>query len=109
MGLRNAIKYRNLIGYEGVDQIDRAPGGSVSFEQTTMAVKNWFAVAQANTPGVLLLTHGTVAGNIFKVTGSQSVIRSPKYGDLDGVAMLNADLELNPTTAGNNEILIEVQ
>lgn len=109
VGLRNDIKYRNLINYEGVDQIDRAPGGSVSFEQTTMAVKNWFSVAQANTPGVLLLTHGTVAGNIFKVTANQTVIRSPKYGELDGVAMLNADLELNPTTAGNNEILIEVQ
>lgn len=109
VGLRNDIKYRNLIGYEGVDLIDRAPAGSVSFEQTLMATKNWFAVAQANTQGVLLLTHGTVAGNIFKVTANQAVIRSPKYGDLDGVAMLNADLELYPTTAGNNEILIEVQ
>ena len=92
-----------------MDLIDRAPAGSVSFEQTLMVTKNWFTVASANTQGVLLLTHGTVAGNIFKVTANQTVIRSPKYGDLDGVAMLNADLELYPTTAGNNEILIEVQ
>lgn len=109
VGLRNDIKYRNLIGYEGVDLGDRAPAGSVSFEQTLMATKNWFTVAQQNTQGVLALVHGTAAGNIFKLTANQVVVRSPKYGDLDGNVMLNADLELYPTTAGNNEILIEVQ
>lgn len=109
VGLRNDIKYRNLIGYEGVDLGDRAPAGSVSFEQTLMATKNWFTVAQQNTQGVLALVHGTEAGNIFKLTANQVVVRSPKYGDLDGNVMLNADLELYPTTAGNNEILIEVQ
>lgn len=109
VGLRNEYKYRNLINYEGVDIVDRRPGGSVSFEQTLVATRNWFQVAQANTQAAMVLTHGTVVGNIFRVTANQTVIRSPKYGDLDGNVMLNADLELYPTTAGNNEILIEVQ
>lgn len=109
VGLRNDIKYRNLINYEGVDVVDRRPGGSVSFEQTSMATRNWFQVARQSTQAPLILTHGTVAGNIFRVTANQTVIRSPKYGELDGNVMLNADLELYPTTVGNNELLIEVQ
>lgn len=109
VGLRNDVKYRNLIGYEGVDLVDRAPGGSVSFEQGLMATKNWFDIARNNTQGALVLTHGTVAGNICRLTANQTVVRSPKYGELDGNVMVNADLELYPTTAGNNEFLFEVQ
>jgi hypothetical protein len=108
VGLRNDIKYRNLMNYEGVDMMDRAPGGSISFEQTLVATRNWVELSRASTSGALVLTHGTVAGNIVRVTANQTIIRNPKYGELDGSAMVNADLELNPTTAGNNEILIEV-
>lgn len=109
VGLRNDIRYRNLMNFEGVNMIDRAPGGSISFEQDLVAVRNWIEAAGDSTPGPLVVAHGTVAGNIVRVTANQTVLRNPKYGDLDGIAMLNADLELNPTTAGNNEILIEVQ
>lgn len=109
LGLRNENRYRNLIGYEGVDLTDRAPGGSISFEQNLVATRNWVDSARNSVQGPLIVTHGTVAGNIFRVTANQTVIRNPKYGELDGGVMVNADLQLIPTTAGNNEILIEVQ
>lgn len=109
VGLRNENRYRNLINYEGVDLIDRAPGGTISFEQDPVAVRNWVDTARNSTVGALVVNHGTVAGNIVRVTANQTVLRNPKYAEQDGIVMLNADLELNPTTAGNNEILIEVQ
>jgi hypothetical protein len=107
-GLRNDIKYRNLINFENVDLVDRAPGGSVSMEATTMATKNWFDVAKTTTQGILNLVHGTVAGNKCSLICNQTVIRNPKYGDLDGVRMINADLEFWPTTVGNDELTFEV-
>jgi hypothetical protein len=107
-GLRNDIKYRNLINFENVDLVDRAPGGSISMEATTMATKNWFTTASATTQGILNLVHGTTAGNKCSLICNQTVIRNPKYAELDGIRMINADMEFWPTTAGNDELTFEV-
>lgn len=108
VALKNDVKYRNLVGYEGVDIVDRAPTGDVEFEATLMATKNWFNVARDVVTDVMSVTHGTVAGNTVFVTAPKTQITSPKYGQTDGISMLNTGLKFLPNL-GNDELLIEVR
>lgn len=108
LGLKNDVKYRNLVGYEGVDLIDRAPDGSSEFEATLMATKNWFNVARDQTLDALQIVHGTAAGNIVEIDAAKVQITEPTYAENDGITMLSCGLKLMPT-AGNDEISIEVR
>lgn len=109
LDIANEVVYRNLVNYEGVDNVDRQPGGSVEFEATDMATKNWFTVTKDKTPGAINLVHGSVAGNIIQIQAPNVLVGTPKYGDDSGVVMLTANLELMPSGAGNDELSIEVR
>jgi hypothetical protein len=108
MGVKNDVKYRNLVGYEGVDVVDRAPAGDVEFEAGLMATKNWFTVARDVVTDVLNVTHGTAPGNTVFITAPKTQITSPSYGETDGIAMISTGLKFMPNT-GNDELLIEVR
>jgi hypothetical protein len=108
LALKNDVKYRNLVGYEGVDIIDRAPDGQAEFEATLMATKNWFNVARDATLDTMALVHGTTAGNIVQINAPKVQITEPKYNENDGIVMLAAGLRLMPN-AGNDEISIVVR
>lgn len=108
LGLKNDVKYRNLVGYEGVDVIDRAPSGDVEFEAGLMASKNWFNVARDVVTDVLTVTHGTVAGNTVFVSAPKAQVTSPSYSETDGVSMISTGLKFMPNL-GNDELLIEVR
>lgn len=107
LDMANEIQYRNLVNYEGVDNVDRQPGGSVEFESTLMATKNWFAIAKDKTAGALNIIHGVTAGNIVQIQAPNVLLSQPKYSEDAGVVMISAGLELQPSTAGNDEISIE--
>ena len=106
--LANLIVHRALIGSESVLLTDRKAGGNVVFEATTVATKDWWTIAKNATLGPLYVVQGTTAGNKVAVASGYAQIVKPGYTDIDGIAMLQAGLSLNPSTAGNDEVAIQV-
>lgn len=104
LDMANDVQYRNLINYEGVDNIDRAPVGEMTIESTLMATKNWFDIAKTMTTGSMSLVHGTTAGNIFEEQAPAVQIMGPKYSEASGIVMLTAGLKYRPVS-GNDEFL----
>lgn len=106
LDMANDVQYRNLINYEGVDNVDRAPVGEMTIESTLMATKNWFDIAKTMTTGALNLVHGTTAGNIVQVQAPAVQIMNPKYSEASGIVMLSAGLKYRPVS-GNDEFSIQ--
>lgn len=108
LDVANDVKYRALVGSESVIISDRKPKGTIKFEQPTLAIKDFFGIAQNSTLGTLSITHGLTAGNIIKVESAANGLGldAPKYADNDGVVMLDVGLTFIPTNAGNDEIKI---
>lgn len=102
----NSVLYRNVVGSERVDIVDRAVTGTVSFEAPVISDKNWFAISRANTTGALSIIHGTTAGSIITVSAPSVQLISPTYADFNGVSVIQSQLLIAPTSAGNNEITI---
>lgn len=105
--LANAMAYRNLIGLEEVTFTDRQPVGSFDIERPTMATKDFFSIAANGTPGAFTLTHGTVAGNKFKVDCGAVQLGAPTMGSANGVETMTMAGDLT-TTIGNDELIITV-
>lgn len=104
--IANAVTFRSLVG--GSEQVmitDRKPAGSITFEATTVAAKDWWTAARNAATGPLSVTHGSVAGNKVKVDAPKAQITQPNYSDKDGIAMIQASLVLVPN-AGNDELTL---
>lgn len=108
LDMSNELKYRNLVNYEGVDNVDRSPKGRLEIEAGLMATKNWFDISRLKTTGALNLIHGTVAGNIVQIQAPAVTIGEPTYSERDGIAMMNFDYEPLPVS-GNDEFSIVVK
>jgi hypothetical protein len=106
LDIANEVVYRNVVGNESVELIDRAPGGSIAFEAPPIGTKNWFETARLSTTGALKIVHGTVAGNIVTIDAPNVQIISPNYAESDGISTIQATLSLVPSSAGNDEITI---
>lgn len=106
LDLANTVAFRSLVGgTEAVLITDRAPTGSITFEATTVAAKDWFGIAKSAATGAFSVTHGTVAGNKVKIDAPKVQILKPSYTDKDGVAMIQTSLSLVPN-AGNDELVL---
>lgn len=106
--LANAVAHHSLInGTEQFIITDRKPAGNINMEAVTVATKDWWTSAKNATLGVLAIQHGTVAGNKLAITAPAIQVTSPKYGDKNGIAMLQAGLVPTPIT-GNDELSITV-
>ncbi len=104
--MNNAVAHHALInGAEQFIITDRKPAGNISMEAVLVATKDWWTSAKNATLGALAIQHGTVAGNKLVITAPAVQITSPKYGDKNGLAMLQAGLALTPIT-GNDELSI---
>lgn len=99
------VKYLNRPNSESVQILGRKATGSVTLEKTLLATKNWYTVIGGSS--VLTLTHGTVAGNKFKVDAPAAQIISVENAETDGVAMVQLGLEFVPS-AGNDEVTITI-
>lgn len=88
---------------------NRKAKGKATFEMTSVATKDWFALARAATTGALQITHGITAGNIVIVDSAQVQLGNPKYTDEGGIVMADVDLMLQSTSAGNDEFTITVK
>lgn len=106
LDMANEVVYRNVVGNESVELIDRAPSGNVSIEAPAISVKNWFEIARLSTLGALSVLHGTTAGNRVAVDAPNVQLISPQYGAVDGISTIDGNLSLVPGSGGNDEVKI---
>lgn len=103
--LGNVVEPRMLINQESIRQTGRKATGSVIFEATTLADKNWLQTVRQHATGVLAAQHGTVAGNIVKVDGPKTQIARLTYGATQGIRN-NTLLTIYRPNAGNDELVL---
>lgn len=99
-------EYINVINAESVDITNRASTGSVTHENTLVAVKDWEGLARLGTLGALEFQHGKIAGRIIKITAPNVQYSEPTNGDQNGKATLQASLKFKPLV-GNDETVLE--
>jgi len=105
LDLANETPFRQLAGCTQQIMItDRKPEGEVTIEAPTIAAKNYFSAASAQTSGQFSWVHGTTAGNIVTFTAPTCNLGSPEYEDSDGIIMLKLPFMPQPTAAGNDEL-----
>ncbi len=104
----NQLVHRDLVNSQQVLISDRQSSGSLTMEAPLISAKDFFAAASAATLGALQLTHGTVAGNIVQIDAPKLQVTNPRYGDSDGIATLQLDLNFVPD-AGDDEWAITVK
>lgn len=98
-------QYINVINQETVDITQRASTGSVTHDNTLVAVKDWEGLARSGDLGALLFQHGKVAGRIIEIAAPNVQYSDPTSGDANGTATLQASLKLKPLL-GNDEFSI---
>lgn len=107
LNMQNNLVPRNIIGAEEVMITDRNVTGSVTFEATT--TKNWFAGGVESHAGIttlaLNLVHGTVSGNIVKISAPAVQITNITETESDGLFVYTCALAFTPVS-GNDEFLI---
>ena len=105
--LANNLVYRDLPGCDPAALItDRAPTGTLVFEMTTVTSYAWVEAARTKTSGAFQIIHGTGAGSIVQIDAPAVTINPPSYSDSDGVLMLSAPMVFEPTSAGNDELVL---
>ena len=104
----NKVVKRDLMNVDSVEITDRLSTGSVTFQNTTVAVKNWINLARASARVPLVLKHGQGATNTVTLKATLAQIGKPTYSDSDGVQMITLPLKFIPSSAGNDEWSIEV-
>lgn len=107
LDLGNQIVFRDLPGCSAaVELTQRAVTGTIVFQMTTVADYNWVEAAKTKTSGALQIIHGTAAGNIIQIDGAQVTLNPPSFSDSDGIVMCSIPLVFEPTSAGNDELVL---
>ncbi|MBB1601580.1 phage tail tube protein [Variovorax sp. UMC13] len=107
MGL--TVVKRDLINVDSVAITARKSVGSVTFQATPIATKDWVGLAAASTRGPLAFRHGPGASNVIELNGPNVQLGKPTYAEQDGVQMITVPLEYVPTSAGDDEFAIVVR
>lgn len=105
-GFGNANVYRNLPNSEAIRFVDRIARGSVRLESELVATKDWWTAIKNGTLGAVTLTQGTAVGNRVAITMPNVQLTEPEEDDEDGIAMSRMGMELQPSSAGNDEFSI---
>jgi hypothetical protein len=107
--MANELVWRALINCEGAEITNRKPTGKISLELPPIAQLNWPAMVLSGQGAPLTITHGAEAGNVVQLNVKDAQLTNPAYSDLDGVAMLDLDMNVNPGQTGNDELEIVVR
>jgi hypothetical protein len=105
----NELVYRNLPNSEAVRFVNRRSRGSVRLEDELVATKDWWTIVKNGTLGALTVTQGTAAGNKVTITANQVQLTEPDMSEEQGIAMIRMNMELQPSSAGNDEWSIATQ
>lgn len=106
----NRMVYRNLM--QSSEQIvfsGREASGQVEIEDNTVATKDWMGIIKAGTLGAIDASHGTVAGNVVQVIGSNVQLTQPGENEVDDFGHLTMNLDPQPGAAGNDDLTIVVK
>lgn len=106
--LGNQVEPRLLVGYEGIEIVDRMSTGQAVVEAGLIADKDWIGIARAHTTGPLAVQHGTVAGNIVELGAGAVQIGRPGEGETQRILNNTLPLMLTPSS-GNDELSIIVR
>lgn len=104
--LGNQVEVRNLIGEDSIQITDRQATGTAVIEAKSLATKDWFAIAQAETKGALSFVHGLVAGAIVELAAAAVQLGRPTYGQTQGITNYSIPLMLTPTNGDDEFSLI---
>jgi len=108
LGLGQDVQYRELVGGQSVELVDRQPAGSVGVEEVALATIDFFDRSEKVTLGTMQLIHGVGAGNIIQFDAPKVQVGVPKHRDSQGVSMLDIPLTLVPDE-GDDDYLITVK
>lgn len=98
------VAYRNVVNSESVIISNRAPAGSLVFEQEEIAMKNFWTLSKGVSFIPINIVHGTTAGNIVQITGSKVQLSQPSLSDSDKLSVMNMKTLWTPTDAGDDEV-----
>ncbi|MBF0093990.1 MAG: hypothetical protein HQL34_05535 [Alphaproteobacteria bacterium] len=101
------VHLRDFVNSALVAITDRQGSGNVTLEAPAIGTKDFFADAINATLGPLAFVHGVTAGNIVGIDAPKVQVLKPRYGDDQGIAVLEMDLVPTPD-AGNDELVITV-
>jgi hypothetical protein len=102
------VVYRNVVNSESVILTDRAPAGTLVFEQEAIGDKNFWALSKSGAQIEIDIVHGTTAGNIVQIIGSKVQLSQPSLGDSDGLSTMSMNTLWVPTDSGDDEVSIVV-
>lgn len=103
LDMGNEVEFFEGPGEQLVDITDREGKGKLTTLLRAMGTFNPFTQASTNATGALLITHGTVAANRWHLSAPAAQILTPDYGDDRKRALMQVDLALIPTSAGDDE------
>lgn len=109
LDLGNQIVYRNVVGAETVELVDRAPAGNITVDLPPIGTKDFHASIVENTTGAMHFIVGTASGYTFQVLSPQTQILQPQIAESDGIATLQCALRMIPTDVGNDEFFLTVR
>lgn len=116
--LAQDVQYRNVIGGESVQIVDRRPTGSFVVQEPLLAEYNFHELIACHGTGALTIRHGAANpcddepdsdGHIIEIEAPQVQLVQPVLGDSQGIVTLQAQMRLMPTDAGDDELLIRVR
>jgi hypothetical protein len=108
LNVTNDVQYITLIGSESVKIIDRKPAGTIVLEAPTIAAKDFFSAVEDQDTGLLEVTQDNRNGYKVKLSLPAVLLGNPSYTDNNGIQMLSLPFTANPSSAGNDEIALEL-
>ncbi|MCH2092727.1 MAG: hypothetical protein MK141_14280 [Pseudoxanthomonas sp.] len=101
----NQVSVFNNPGEREVKIVSHAATGSITMLAPAIGTKDFFAAAKNNVLGTMQIEHGTVDEEKWFLDCAEDTVQviRPRYGDNEGRATLEADLNFVPTAAGGDE------
>jgi len=99
----NVVEHLDLVGEQSVQITDRRAVGQIVIEAPPLGTKDYFAIARAETLGVLQIIHNTGAGSICQIDAANVQLLNPTYQEQSGRVMLSLGLNFVPSSSGNDE------
>lgn len=104
LDVANSTVFRQLAGCtKQVLITDRKPTGEVTIELPSVATKDFFSIASAQTQGAISWVHGGTAGNIITLAANTCAFGSPTFEDADGIQHIKLPYRPIPSSSGNDE------
>lgn len=109
LDMANEVPYRNVVNSESVMITDRAPAGTLAFEEVRIGTKNFWQIAKNETLVPVSIIHGTTEGNIVEIASTRVQLSQPSVSDSDGIAIMNMATRFVPSSSGDDEVSIIVR